>query len=166
MPHPPLHIWVHPHDQSLQPLYLPYITAAVHFLQTYKITEARTRWPSHPPAHSSSISDSRACTSTAVSCGDPNSCGVERTGEQPSTVASESDHRSSKVRGSSSSMLDPHSHDHHRLRSSTSCSISHCSSSVLPDNGLELFLLSLHFHGLLLLLFIFLFLHLPIVLSL
>ena len=30
MPHPPLHIWVHPHDRSLQLLYLPifYITMA------------------------------------------------------------------------------------------------------------------------------------------
>ena len=86
------------------------------------------------PAQRTSTSESHACTSTAISCGDYGSCGVECTGERPPTVASESDCGSSKVRGSSSSIIDPHLHDCHCLRGSASRSISPCSSPTLPDN--------------------------------
>ena len=100
MPHPPPHIWAHPCNRSLQPLYLHYITT----LCIYRYTNLQKQGRGGPrdlPAQSSSTSDSRAFTSTAVSCGDPGSCGVKCTGEQPPTVASESDHGSSKARGSS-----------------------------------------------------------------
>ena len=83
-----------------------------------------------PPAQSSSTSDSRACTSTAVSRGDPGSCGVECTEKWPPTVSSESNHGSSKVRGSSSSTIDPHSHNRPCPCGLTSCSVSPCLSAM------------------------------------
>ena len=107
----------------------------------YKSTNLQKRGqggPCAPPAQSSSTSDSHACTSTAVSCGDPSFCGVECTGEQPLTVALESDCGSSKVRGSSSSMIDSHSHDCHHLHGLASHSVSPCSSPVPLDDGLGL----------------------------
>ena len=89
----------------------------------------------HPPtlpAQRASTSEPHACTSMA-SCGDPSSCGVECTGEWPLTVALESNHRPSKVRGSSLSIMDPHSHD--CLCGSASHSISPCSNPVPPDDN-------------------------------
>ena len=77
-----------------------------------------------------------ACTSITVSLGDPSSCGIKPPREQPPAVVSEFDCRSSKVRCSSSSMIDPHSHDHHHLRGLASCSILPCSSSTLLDSSL------------------------------
>ena len=87
-----------------------------------------------PPAQRASNSESHACTLIAVSCGNPGSCGVERTGEQPPTVASESDRGSSNARGSSSSIIDPHSHDCHHPRGLTSSSVL-SSSSATPLDG-------------------------------
>ena len=87
------------------------------------------------PAQSSSTSDSHACTSTAVSRGNLCSCGVERTGEWPPTVALESDCRSSKARGSSLSMIDPNYCDHRHPHSLTSCSVSPCLHATLLDGN-------------------------------
>ena len=42
-PHPPPHIWVHPHDQSLQLLYL----SLLQFSQIIKIKEIT--YDTHPP---------------------------------------------------------------------------------------------------------------------
>ena len=67
--------------------------------------------PPTPPAQRASTSESCACTSMA-SCGHPSTCGVECAGEWPPTVVSESDHGSSKARGCSSSIMDPHSRNY------------------------------------------------------
>ena len=105
-PHPPLHIWVHPHDWSLQPLYLHYFyNAALRNCFTNLHTRGRSG-PSALPAQRACNSESGTCTSTASS-GSPGSS-VEHKVEQ-----SESDCGSSKVRGCSSSIMDAHSHDHH-----------------------------------------------------
>ena len=72
----------------------------------------------------------------AVSCGGPSSCGVECTGEQPPTVVSESNCRSSKVRGSSLSIIDPHSRDRRHPRGSTASSVSPSSSTTPLDGSL------------------------------
>ena len=77
----------------------------------------------------------RACTSMAVSCGNPSSCGVKHTGERPPTVASEPNHRSLRAEGSSSSIIDPHFHNRHHPRGLTSSSVSPCSSTALLDGG-------------------------------
>ena len=45
MPHPPPHIWVCPHNWSLQPLYLHYNTML--WLQINTFAEMRVGWPSH-----------------------------------------------------------------------------------------------------------------------
>ena len=89
-----------------------------------------------PPPQSSSTSDSLACTSIAISPGNPGSRGVKHLREQPSAVASEFDCRSSKVRCSSSSMVDPQSSDHHHPPSLGSSSASPCLSFALEDGGL------------------------------
>ena len=91
MPHPPPHIWVHPHNRSLQPLYFIYIILqSVHTFTN--LQNVRTMQPSCP-----TISNSLVCTSTAASMGDPGSRRVTCLGEQPSAVASESNHGSSKA---------------------------------------------------------------------
>ena len=89
-----------------------------------------------PPSQSSSTSDSLACTSTVASIGDPSSGGVTHLGEQPSAVASESDHGSSKARRSSSFMVNPQSRGHHHLLGFGSPSSSPYSSSTSVDGGL------------------------------
>ena len=88
--------------------------------------------PPTPPAQRASTSESHTCTSMA-SCDDPGSCRIKCTGEQPPTVASESDCRLSKVKHCSSSIMDPHSHDH--LCGSASGPISPCSSKSVGSSS-------------------------------
>ena len=107
-------------------IYLPYITTAVHFYKSRNLHKRGLCGPHVSPAQSSSTPDSHACTSTTISLNDSGSREVECPGEQPPAVVSESDRWSSKVRHSSSSMIDPHSHDHHHLCGLASCSISPC----------------------------------------
>ena len=92
------------------------------------------RWggPPAPPAQRASTSESLTCTSTA-SCGDPSTCRVEHTGEWPPTMVSESDCRSSKARGCSSSIMDPHSHNH--LCGSAPSPVSPCSSKLVGSSS-------------------------------
>ena len=104
-------------------------------------------WLSHLPAQSASSSDSCTCTSTAVSWGDPGSCRVKCTGELPPTVALKFDHGSSKVRASSLSMIDPHSHDRRHPCGSTSCSVLPCSGAAPPDGDLGLLPVLPHLQG-------------------
>ena len=111
-------------------IYLHYITTAVYFYKSTNLHMWGLCGPFAPPAQSSSTSYSHVCTLTAISLGNPGSCGVKHPREWPPAVASESDCGSSKVRRSSSSMIDPHSHNCHRLCSSASCSVSPCSSSA------------------------------------
>ena len=136
MPYPPPHIWAHPHDWSLQLLYLSTLFYNL-FVHTFTNLQIRGLRSLHaPPSQRSSTSDSLVCTSTATSIGNPGSHGVGCLGNQPSAVASESDHGLSKVRHSSSSMAAPQSHDHRRLLGSGSPSSSPCSSSASVDGGL------------------------------
>ena len=86
-------------------------------------------------AQSSSTSNSHASTLTAISLSDPGSHGVKHPREWPPAVALESDHGSSKARHSSSSMINPNSHNHHHLCGSASCSVSPCSSAMLLDGN-------------------------------
>ena len=67
--------------------------------------------PPTPLAQRTSTSESHACTSM-TSCGNPGTCRVKCAGEWPLTIVSESNRGSLKVRGCSSSNMDPHSHDH------------------------------------------------------
>ena len=115
-------------------IYLHYFTISVHTFTNLQMQGLCS--PHAPPSQRSSTSDSLACTSTATSIGDPSSHRVRCLWEQPSAVASESDHGSSKVRHSSSSMADPQSCDCHRLLDSGSPSSLPCLSSVSVDGSL------------------------------
>ena len=84
------------------------------------------------PAQRASTSESCACTSM-VSCGNPGTCRVKRAWERSWTMVSESDCRSSKVRGCSSSIMDPYSCDH--LRGSASSPISPCSYKLVGSSS-------------------------------
>ena len=71
-----------------------------------------------------------------ASCGDPGPCRVGCVGERPPTVVSESDRGSLKVRGCSSSMIDPHSHDHCHHSHGSASLVSPCSIPLLSGNDL------------------------------
>ena len=123
MPHPPSHIWAHPHDWSLQPLYLsPFL-----FTILTRVFSTKSNYTNIFPAiaQRSSNFDSLTCTSTAASIGDPSTCGVRHLREWPSTpitLASESDRGSSYASLSSSPMTASQSCEHHCLFGSHSSS--------------------------------------------
>ena len=90
MPHPPPHIWVCPHNRSLQPLFIiistSFVTKSSKVMKNCKsgVLSGDARPNCRPPAQRSSNSDSFTCTSTAIatsiggnqSIGDPGICGV------------------------------------------------------------------------------------------
>ena len=118
-PHPPPHIWVHPRDRSLQPLYLhDFFLQCCKFIYTKLHTTGWDGAPT-PPAHRACSSESGTCTSTASS----GSNRVEHL---------ESEHGSSKARGCSSSIMDAHSCD--CLLGSVSILASSC-PHILPPGG-------------------------------
>ena len=101
MPHSPPCIWVHPHDWSLQLLYLHYYFFYNTTLRNYfaNLHTIGLGGPPTPPSQRACSSESGTCTSTASS-GSPGSSKVEW---------SESDRRSSKAKGCSSSIMNAHS---------------------------------------------------------
>ena len=160
MPPPPPHIWTHPHDQILQPLYLS--TLFYNFLHNFTTRGLCSHLAL--PSQRSSTSNSLVCTSTATSFGDPSSRRVRHLRERPSAVTSESDCGSSKVSCSSSPITISQSRKHHLLGScspswssllcssstsiigslgstsscSSSCSCSSCSSSDVEESAGQL----------------------------
>ena len=127
---PPPHIWAHPHDQSLQPLYHYFYNELYNKSRKiyicYNVFPGNMRPNRGPPAQTSSNSDSFTCTSMAIatssggnqSIGDPGICRVTQLGvwgdstgpcrqSTPITVASESNCGSSYASPSDPSMTVP-----------------------------------------------------------
>ena len=132
-----MYLGTSPQLEPTTALFILYYKAVLNNYESIHLQKQGWGGPPIPPAQRASTSESHACTSTAVSCGNPDSCRVKCTGEQPPTVVSESNSRSSKVRGFSSSIIDPHSHGHHHLCGSASRSVCPCLSPAPPDDGSE-----------------------------